>query len=398
MIDRIIFLTIGVAISGVIFAIIKFMSHGDVVPNLDKEIYDQSAFISQASSDGLVLLDSTGNIKIINQAASDLTGWPINDAINLNYKSVIRIVDDKNQLLPDVINPFTYVITNHINTVNQQIILSNKLNQSIPISMSISKLDTDNESKQMLVILKDVTGSKKRDQERSEFISTASHEMRTPIASIEGFLSLATMTATDPKIKSYIDKAHEQTGKLGKLFEDLLTSAKVDDGLMKPNPTTFNVNDLISQMIPTIKNQTDAKNLTLHFNNGSDTNQNGKSISPLFKITADPKQVAEILKQLVSNAVKFTEAGSVAIGINGDSDTVQIYVQDTGKGIASTDIPHLFQRFYRLDNSETRDNGGTGLGLFIGKSLTDLNNGKIWIESEVGKGTTVRVNFARSRS
>ncbi len=396
MIQKIIIFILGSFITGGIFVGYKYFKpkNEDLI---DKEIYDQSVFLSSATSDGLILLDAKGNIKIMNQLASDLTGWTVSDALNLNYKSIIKLVDNKNELLPDNINPILNVLASHENLINSQSLISNKTNTTVPVSISIAKLDTDTNSMQMLIVLRDITSVKKRDQERSDFISTASHEMRTPIATIEGFLSLATMTATDSKLKSYIEKSLEQTSKLGKLFEDLLTSAKVDDGLMKPEPINFSLNDLFNQMVPYIKNTAEAKKLNFIYKNSDQSTPNEKAIIPIFKINADPKQIQEIVKQLASNAIKFTESGTVTLGLSGDAESIHIFVSDTGKGISQNDIPHLFQKFYRLDNSETRDNGGTGLGLFISKSLTELNNGKIWIESEVGKGTTIHLKFNRSK-
>ena len=122
------------------------------------------------------------------------------------------------------------------------------------------------------------------------------------------------------------------------------------------------------------------------------------TISPVFHINADPKHVQEILKQLISNAIKFTDTGWVVLGLRGNQDNVEVYIQDTGKGIAQTDLPHLFQKFYRLDNSGTRDNGGTGLGLFISKSLADMNHATIIADSTVGKGSVFHILFPRLKS
>jgi signal transduction histidine kinase len=269
----------------------------------------------------------------------------------------------------------------------------------MPVKLNISKLNPDNpQSKDLIAIIKDVTKDKKSDQERSDFISTASHEMRTPIASIEGFLSLAILGTKDDKVKGYLDKAHEQITHLGKLFEDLLTSAQVDDNNVKFNPIKIDLNDFLSKQMPEIKKQVEAKKLKFQFTTAADSKVNEKNISPVFHINADPQQINEILKQLVSNAVKFTESGWVVVGLRGNQESVEFYVQDTGKGIDPTEIPHLFQKFYRLDNSQTRDNGGTGLGLFIAKSLADINQAKIVAESTPSKGSVFHVIFPLDKS
>jgi two-component system sensor histidine kinase VicK len=98
---------------------------------------------------------------------------------------------------------------------------------------------------------------------------------------------------------------------------------------------------------------------------------------------------------LFDNAVKYTETGRISIGLTGDKDIVQFHISDTGPGIPKSDVSHLFQKFYRVDNSSTRTIGGTGLGLFISKKIVELYNGRIWVESEEGKGSTFYINLPR---
>ena len=105
--------------------------------------------------------------------------------------------------------------------------------------------------------------------------------------------------------------------------------------------------------------------------------------------------MCEAVTNLYDNAVKYTEAGTIALGITGDSNSVQISVTDTGQGIPPEDIPHLFQKFYRVDNSATRTIGGTGLGLFLCSKIAELYEGRIWVESTLGKGSTFFMKFPR---
>ena len=101
------------------------------------------------------------------------------------------------------------------------------------------------------------------------------------------------------------------------------------------------------------------------------------------------------MTNLYDNAVKYTPQGKVTIGLTGNDQVVQFYVKDTGAGIPREDIPHLFQKFYRVDNSATRTIGGTGLGLFICRKIVELYNGRIWVESDSGKGSTFYINLPR---
>lgn len=122
---------------------------------------------------------------------------------------------------------------------------------------------------------------------------------------------------------------------------------------------------------------------------------NGKVIKPLYYSHVDPERIKEVITNLFDNAVKYTEVGKISIGLTGNNEIVQIFIKDTGAGIPASDIRHLFQKFYRVDNSATRTIGGTGLGLFICRKIIELYRGRIWVESELGKGSTFYINLPR---
>jgi signal transduction histidine kinase len=118
-------------------------------------------------------------------------------------------------------------------------------------------------------------------------------------------------------------------------------------------------------------------------------------VRPLYYAYVDPNRIREVFQNLIDNAIKYTNEGQIAVRLTGDTNTAQIQIQDSGVGIPPEDIPHLFQKFYRVDNSSTRTVGGTGLGLFICKKIVELYNGRIWLESEFNKGSTFFINLPR---
>jgi len=123
-----------------------------------------------------------------------------------------------------------------------------------------------------------------------------------------------------------------------------------------------------------------------------------KVIKPLYYAHIDPDRMREVITNLFDNAVKYTESGKISIGLTGNNEIVQFYIKDTGAGIPADDIPHLFQKFYRVDNSTTRTIGGTGLGLFISRKIVELYQGRIWVESQLGKGSVFYINLPRLSS
>jgi signal transduction histidine kinase len=253
-----------------------------------------------------------------------------------------------------------------------------------------------------VAVFRDISTEKAQEQARSDFISTASHEMRTPVTAIEGYLALVLnpkIAKVDDNARKLLEKASASTKHLGILFQDLLTSSRAEDGRLQSYPVVIEMGEIAQQVAEAERFHAKEKNLNLHFVVSSDQQAaGGKVIRPLYYVYADPHRIQEVLQNLINNAIKYTPEGSVTVSLTGNDSLVQIQVQDTGAGIPAEDIPHLFQKFYRVDNSMTRTIGGTGLGLFICRKIVELYNGKLWAESQLGKGSTFFVNFPRLTS
>ena len=273
-------------------------------------------------------------------------------------------------------------------------------------SFSVSPLNGAGKSDGLVGIFRDVSEERKEENQRAEFISTASHEMRTPVAAIEGYLSLALndkVATVDSRARNYLEKAHESTKHLGQLFQDLLTSAKAEDGRLTSHPHIIELGEYVEKRASDLRFAAEKKQLFMEFVFGNSTitdtshaTESGiKTVRPLYYVRADPDRLREVVTNVFDNACKYTAEGKVSLGITANATVVQIYVKDTGAGIPAEDIPHLFQKFYRVDNSATRTIGGTGLGLFISRKIIELYPGRIWVESELGKGSTFYINLPR---
>jgi len=334
--------------------------------------------------DGVVLINDEGTIQSFNPGASNISGWPVDEATGINVDQVMLLADEKGQLLKAPSSPFT-------------------------ISLSVTPLL--NEARQVtaaIAVFRNVSEQRASEQQRADFISTASHEMRTPVAAIEGYLALALnekVSTIDNRARGYLDKAHSSTQHLGQLFQDLLTSAKAEDGRLTSHPAVVELGDFLEQLTNDLRFVAEKKGLHVNFAIGSTATINAshaagseRVVRPLYYVYVDGDRLREVITNLFDNAVKYTENGSVTVGLTGDDHVAQCSVKDTGPGIPAEDLPHLFQKFYRVDNSATRVIGGTGLGLFISRKIVELYNGRIWAESEVGKGSSFYINFPRLSS
>ena len=378
--------------------------------SLASSLHDEKAkseIILNSIEDGVILLDTDKTIQLFNRGAEHITGWVQKDAVGLEYKSVIKLVDSKNEPYTDEQNPFERIFNEIVPLRDNTANLMTNSNKTVAISLSVNPLISEEGKVTGAVgVFRDVTNERQEEKQRAEFISTASHEMRTPVAAIEGYLALAMnerVAHVDSKARELLEKAHASTDSLGKLFQDLLTSARAEDGRLQNHPVVLEMGEYLQKLAEDEQFAAEKKGLLIEYLIGAsdglavDTKPSGgqKLVRPLYYVQADPERLREVIVNLFDNAIKYTETGKITLGLAGDANVVQMRVQDTGTGIPPEDVPHLFNKFYRVDNSATRTVSGTGLGLFICRKIIELYNGRIWVDSKLNKGSTFYINLPR---
>lgn len=352
-------------------------------------------------NDGVIIADANGVVRFVNPAASRMVeANALTNPVGVSYKDVLRLESKEGRELSDQENPLVVAMNSGqpLDAFRGSLIVGN-LGKRIPISVSV--INANDASKSRIITFRNITKELEEEGAQTEFISTASHEMRTPVASIEGYLSLALnpQTATiDARAQNYLTAAHAASKHLGKLFQDLLDVTKADDGRVMPKFVPV-------EMVGTVRKMTDEYNA--QFNKDKKVNYTFGSadgrlmmtdlrVAQVVYASVDTNFLQEIMDNLMENAIKYTPAGgSIWVSVRGDGDRVLINVTDTGIGISADDIQHIFQKFYRADNSDTREIGGTGLGLYLTKKRVEAMGGKIWVESSFGEGTTFYVSLPR---
>ena len=363
------------------------------------QVSNKSEVVIKAIDDGVVALDSKGNIELINPAAQRIIGWGTTDAVGLDYESVLKLSDKNNQPLTEANDPIRQVLATNKDLHTKDFYVTTGGGKRLLLSMVISPIGQVGEG--AIVVFRDITRESAEEREQAEFISTASHEMRTPVASIEGYLGLALNPNTaqiDAKARDFIEKAHASAQHLGRLFQDLLDVSKAEDGRLANHPQVVDVVAYLQDIVEGLRPKAEEKQLRLYYKpmpTGDEETLADRSISPVYYANVDNDHLREVVANLVENAIKYTPKGDVVIDVTGDDDHVKISVQDSGIGIAHEDIPHLFQKFYRVDNSATREIGGTGLGLYLCRRLAEVMGGRLWLDSEFGKGSTFYLELPR---
>jgi len=241
----------------------------------------------------------------------------------------------------------------------------------------------DPEGQGTLLVLHDITELRRLEQVRTEFVANVSHELRTPLTAIQGYLETLREGALDePAVaRRFLNIAHTHTERLSRLVEDLLQLSDIETGKVVLDLSPVNVYEVASDVSAIFESRATQKNLALL-----------NRVLPELRVHADRDRLSQILVNLVDNALKYTpEEGQITLDARRASGGfVEVRVSDTGIGIPSTDLPRITERFYRVDRARSRELGGTGLGLAIVKHLVQIHGGELRIESELGKGTTVR--------
>ncbi len=232
-----------------------------------------------------------------------------------------------------------------------------------------------------IIMFRDVTAEKSLEEQRAEFNSIASHELRTPLAIVEGFtfnLLFDKKLKYDKKTKEYISQIDKSVKNLIRLTNDILTVTKADNDQIKIAFGNTDLKKLIKECAEELKEKAESKKLKINLLISED----------LPEVLTDDGKIKEVLLNLIENAIKFTEKGSVGVEASeNEKGIVTIKVIDTGEGISENDQARIFNRFYRVNDFRTQKAGGTGLGLYISRTFITALGGKIGVESKKGKGS-----------
>ena len=359
------------------------------------QVATKSDIVINAIADGVLAIDQKGIIQLMNPAAQKLIGWAAEDALTLDYHSILKIENDKGEPISDINDPVQRCLKEARPVETDELMLETKSGKKLAVSISVSPVNEQGNG--AIIVFRDVTQQKFEEREQAEFVSTASHEMRTPVAAIEGYLGLALNPQTaqiDDKARTYLQKAHESAQHLGRLFQDLLDVTRADDGRLRSQPTVIDSLAYVRDIVTAFETKAKDKGIALVYKPDT-SSTHSTHLTPQLYALADVDHYREIVSNLIENGIKYTKNGEVTVDVAGDNDHVTVSIKDTGIGIPAEDIPHLFQKFYRVDNSDTREIGGTGLGLYLCRRLAETMNGRVYVKSEYGNGSTFYLETPR---
>ena len=384
-----------------IFGFVKKKGVGSSKQPKQREECDSklASLVLNSIEEGVIIVQPNGVIELANPAAMRMLGADDTGLVyNLQVGSVLRLETAEGVKIEDGVNPVLRAIVSGENLSTRDYVIVSMQEQRRP--MAITVVSTNSGQSIRIVTLRDISRELEEEGEQTEFISTASHEMRTPVASIEGYLGLALnpKTATiDERARKYLEEAQTSSRHLGRLFKDLLDVTKLDDKKIRVHLSPIEVSSTVRSIVNGQVPQMSEKGI--HYTFGTNTvgsNTLSKTLNQEVYASVDIDFLREAVNNLVENAIKYTDnGGGIWVNVRGDDDRVLINVTDTGIGISPEDLKHVFQKFYRADNSQTRTVGGTGLGLYLVKQRVEAMGGKVWAESSFGEGSTFYISFPR---
>jgi two-component system phosphate regulon sensor histidine kinase PhoR len=249
----------------------------------------------------------------------------------------------------------------------------------------IQSKEDDSHSLGVLLMVQDVTQIRKLENMRTDFVSNVTHELKTPLTSIRGFVDTLKNGAIDDKTVAmrFLEIIEIEAERLQTLIQDILSLSEIEGTIGDKNISPTNIGEVIQEVVTILEPKAKEKDIAILVEIEENMNF----------MPCNRDRIKQLFINLVDNAIKYTEKGRVLITCKEEFKWLLITVEDTGIGIESKHIPRLFERFYRVDKGRSRKMGGTGLGLSIVKHITELYSGRLSVESEVGKGTIIKVRF-----
>ncbi|NTU69642.1 cell wall metabolism sensor histidine kinase WalK [bacterium] len=346
----------------------------------------KSEAVLESMSDGVIVTDIERKIVFINDSALKLVDALPKDRdkyLSHFYGHVFKFNVDDTPLDFDKECPLELAMNENKDNFRRDLLIPS-YKDFINVSMSSAPIvDASNNVIGAVAVMRDITKEKRIEKMQNEFISIASHELLTPITQVQGHLSMLVdehIGTVDETAATLVGNAYGGIKRIGRLVKDLMNVSHIERGTMKMHFEDIDIVEYLDEVTKDYKAQADSLGLFVKLM------KPGKNIS---KVSVDPDRLSEVINNLINNSLKFTKKGGITISLQDKKDnTVVVSVEDTGCGIPKSEIPNLFQKFYQVDSSATREAEGTGLGLYISKQMLEMMNSKIWIESKLDKGTT----------
>jgi PAS domain S-box-containing protein len=335
--------------------------------------------------EGLIATNKNGEITMVNSYAIDALGYSEAELKGQWLPKKIIATDQFGRSLVQLNRPIIRALTTG-KTVSSYAHYLTKSGKVIPVFINVSPVVIDNVPTGAIEVFRDLTSEQQLDIAKDEFVTLASHQLRTPATAVKSILSMLASGDFGPITsiqRRYLDKAILSNDRQLQVIEDLLNVALVDSGKMDLDLEYIDVAGIVREAVADLLSTISSRNQLVELN-----------IPSSASVLADAHKIRMVLDNLISNASKYSPEGStIHIGLTQDSNLLCLSVRDEGVGIPEEELPKLFTKFTRLPNELSATVGGTGLGLFLAKNVTELHKGTLSVSSQEGTGSTFTVSL-----
>lgn len=346
----------------------------------------EKAAILQGITDGVVVVNTAGEIILVNRAAEDILGAKASRLVGKTIHDM-RFSSPTHQ--DSAIMGLSWIqeqISRPWEQLQGQVVEDRYEVYGRVVNVRLSVVpapgELPGETLGVVAVFRDITAEVQADRAKSEFISTVSHELRTPLTSIKGYTDLILMGAVgelNEAQRRFLGTVRANVDRLGSLVGDLLDISRLESGRMRLEIGPVDIAEVITQVVSAMKGPFAAQRVLLNMH----------LVEPLPIIQGDKERITQVLLNLLENACRYTLPGGKAdVLAYVENGEVRIDVADTGIGISPEDQQHVFERFFRGDHPLVQEREGTGLGLAIVKSIVEMHGGRIWLQSSLGEGST----------
>lgn len=360
----------------------------EIVKERTEQLQQEKELLSvtlSSMTDGVIVVDENKNVILLNNIAEILTGNKLEYAKGKNINEILQLINERTR--DPIEKPIEKILSSeNIQTTIEPGILILTENEEYPVSISAAPFcKTKGMISGAVILIHDRSKEHIIDQMKTDFISSVSHELRTPLTSIKAYTEtiLRDPGMSEEQKREFLITIDEESNRLAELVNGLLEISKLDSGQFEVVKQDIDIVDIVEQTILSLK--------CTALNKKVELNQN--IVGTIPHLWGHDSRIRSLVSNLISNAIKFTPSGGkVSVSLEYDNFDLKISVSDTGIGIPQEDISHIFDRFYRVPQTG-KQIPGTGLGLAIVKEVAALHNGRVDVESELGKGTTFIVTL-----
>lgn len=347
---------------------------------------DKTKAIVEGIADGVIVFDATHKVIMINPTAERMLNLPVPIVLGRDMHDLIGEADEAldREATLTILTVLSALVGSRERLEAGESLIQTRFQigeRTITASFTPVAL-TDGGPFNIVAVFRDITKEAEIDRMKSEFLSMAAHELRAPMTSIKGYsdmLLLGLVGEYDERQKQFLNTIKANVDRVLEMVNEFSEISRIETGALKLDVKRLHLDDLVSEVVVSLRPQIEAKKINLTVEVPPD----------LPQVWGDRTRIIQVLTNLVTNAYKYTpEGGQIAIMAQWLDDSMQVDVTDTGIGIGPQDQERLFTHFFRADHPEVRRVAGTGLGLSIAKSIVEMHGGRIWVESQLGEGST----------